>query len=56
MIKHTFVTDWELSYSKYNPIQPPEQRFYIKERLLLPIPQTEIDTNNEMKIAQNDTY
>lgn len=56
MIKHTFVTDWELNYSKYNPIQPPEQRFYIKERLLLPIPQTEIDTNNEMKIAQNDTY
>lgn len=56
MIQHTFVTDWAKAYSKYNPIQPPEQRFYIKERLILPIPQTEIDTNNEMKIAQNDTY
>jgi len=56
MIQHTFVTDWTLNYSKYYPIQPPEQRFYIKERLLLPIPQTEIDTNNEIKIPQNDTY
>ena len=56
MIKHTFVTDWVIAYSKYNPIQPPEQRFYIKERLILPIPQTEIDTNNEIKIEQNDTY
>lgn len=54
--QHTFVTDWDLLYSKYNPIQPPEERFYIKERLLLPIPQTEIDTNNEMEIPQNDTY
>jgi hypothetical protein len=56
LIQHTFVTDWELMYSKYNPIQPPEQRFFIKERLLLPIPQTEIDTNNEVVISQNETY
>lgn len=56
MIQHTFVTDWTLNYSKYYPIQPPEQRFYVKERLLLPIPQTEIDTNNEIKIPQNETY
>ncbi len=56
MIQHTFVTDWVNAYSKYNPIQPPEQRFYIKERLILPIPQTEIDTNNEIKIAQNESY
>ncbi|MFT3753746.1 MAG: RagB/SusD family nutrient uptake outer membrane protein [Paludibacter sp.] len=54
--KHVFVTDWAKLYSKYNPIQPPEERFFIKERLLLPIPQTEIDTNNEMVIPQNETY
>lgn len=54
--KHTFVTDWDLLYSKYNPIQPPEERFFIKERLILPIPQTEIDTNNDFEIKQNDTY
>lgn len=56
LIQHTFVTDWELSYSNYHPIQPPEQRFYIKERLILPIPQTEIDTNDKIVITQNDTY
>jgi len=54
--KHTFETDWDILYSKYNPMQPPEERFYIKERLLLPIPQAEIDTNNEMVIPQNPSY
>jgi hypothetical protein len=56
MIQHTFVTDWELGYSKYNPIQPPEERFFIKERLILPFPQTEIDTNDKINILQIDTY
>lgn len=54
--KHVFISDWAKFYSKYNPIQPPEERFFVKERLLLPIPQTEIDTNNEMVIPQNETY
>jgi hypothetical protein len=53
---HIFVVDWTLLYSLYNPILPPESRFFKKERLLLPIPQSEIDTNNEMKITQNDDY
>lgn len=56
MKQHVFVTDWDVLYSKYNPIQPPEMRFFVKERLLLPIPQTEIDTNNEMVIPQNINY
>lgn len=56
MKKHVFVTDWELLYSKYNPIQPPDQRFFNNFRLLLPIPQSEIDTNNEMTIIQNQDY
>ncbi|MCX6327462.1 MAG: RagB/SusD family nutrient uptake outer membrane protein [Bacteroidia bacterium] len=54
--KHTFVTDWLVLYSKYNPILPPEDRFFKIERLLLPIPQAEIDTNNEIPIKQNDDY
>jgi hypothetical protein len=53
---HTFVTDWVILYSKYNPILPPEDRFFKVERLILPIPQSEIDTNNEMKITQNADY
>ncbi|MDD2798610.1 MAG: RagB/SusD family nutrient uptake outer membrane protein [Bacteroidales bacterium] len=54
--KHTFETDWLLLYADYNPLPMPEQRFYINERLLLPIPQTEIDTNNELVIPQNPGY
>lgn len=54
--KHIFVTDWTVLYSTYSPILPPEVSFFKKERLLLPIPQSEIDTNNEMKIAQNTDY
>lgn len=56
MKKHVFETDWDKLYSKYNPIQPPETRFFINARLLLPIPQSEIDTNNEMVIPQNEDY
>jgi hypothetical protein len=56
LIKHTFVTDWAVLYSKYSPILPPEQRFFKRERLILPIPQAEIDTNNEIKIEQNPDY
>jgi len=54
--KHTFETDWDILYSKFNPIQPPEVRFFIKERLLLPIPQAERDSNNELEIPQNPSY
>jgi hypothetical protein len=54
--QHVFITDWTVLYSKYNPILPPEDRFFKRERLLLPIPQAEIDTNNEIKIKQNDDY
>ena len=56
MKKHVFETDWDMLYSKYNPIQPPETRFFNNYRLLLPIPQSEIDTNNEMTIPQNQDY
>ena len=53
---HHFVTDWTLLYSKYSPILPPIESFFINDRLLLPIPQTEIDTNNEIVIKNNPSY
>jgi starch-binding outer membrane protein, SusD/RagB family len=53
---HHFTTDWALLYSKYSPILPPNESFFINDRLLLPIPQTEIDTNNEMVIKNNPSY
>lgn len=55
LIKHTFITDSVL-YSSFNPLPVPDISNYTNERLLLPIPQTEIDTNNEMKIPQNPGY
>lgn len=55
---HTFVTDWAILYSKYidSPINVPTENFFVNDRLLLPIPQTEIDTNNEMVIPNNPSY
>ena len=51
-----FVTDWTALYSKYYPIIPPTDNFFKTLRLLLPIPQQEIDTNNDMVIPQNADY
>jgi len=53
---HHFITDWTLLYSKYSPILPPIESFFVNDRLLLPIPQTEIDTNNELTIPNNPSY
>lgn len=55
LIQHTFHTD-SLLYTAFNPLPPPIEADYVKEHLLLPIPQTEIDTNNEMVVPQNDGY
>ncbi len=54
--KHHFETDWTAFYSLFNPIAPPKVSDFVNGRLLLPIPQSEIDTNNEYVIPQNDTY
>jgi hypothetical protein len=51
-----FVTDWTALYSLYTPILPPTQSNFTTNRLLLPIPQQEIDTNNKMVIPQNPSY
>lgn len=59
---HTFTpgdgktTDYDLIYSKYTIITKPDINNYINDRLLLPIPQTEITTNNIIKIPQNPSY
>jgi hypothetical protein len=53
---HTFVTDWTNLYSQYDKIPLPDETQFIRERLLLPIPQTEIDANNEIVIPQNPGY
>lgn len=53
--KHTFKTD-SILYSSFNPLPVPDVANYNNNRLLLPIPQTEIDTNNEMVIPQNSGY
>jgi hypothetical protein len=56
MYQHVFITDWDALYSKYTQIPLPRQDLFRKERLLLPIPQNEIDINNILDIPQNSTY
>jgi hypothetical protein len=51
-----FVTDFAVLYSLYNPIVPPQQSYFTTGRLLLPIPQQEIDANDKLKIRQNADY
>jgi hypothetical protein len=53
--QHTFHTD-SILYSSFNPLPVPDEANYINAHLLLPIPQTEIDTNNEIVIPQNPGY
>ena len=51
--QHTFIDYWDSFYDQYSIEQKPIESDYRTERLLLPIPQWEIDTNNEMNIPQN---
>jgi hypothetical protein len=55
LIQHTFHTD-SILYTAFNPLPVPDIANYVNAHLLLPVPQTEIDTNNEMVIPQNDGY
>lgn len=53
-----FVTDISL-YSGYKPIIPPSQEYFLTNKLLLPIPQQEIDTYNSLNsltLTQNPGY
>jgi starch-binding outer membrane protein, SusD/RagB family len=52
-----FTSDYETHYRFYPPALRPDQGNIIREwQLLLPIPQREIDTNNEIIISQNLGY
>lgn len=53
---HTFTTDWALVYSTFDPLPVPDQGNYVNNRLLLPVPQYEIDANNSVTIPQNPGY
>lgn len=53
--EHTFVTDWGIVYRNYQKIEAPVESNYINDRLILPIPQDEIDANSKL-IIQNPSY
>ncbi|MFT4092834.1 MAG: RagB/SusD family nutrient uptake outer membrane protein [Niabella sp.] len=58
MMKDHFAEEYNVYYSKTNLNISLEtlQGYVTKDKLLLPIPQKEIDTNNEIKIEQNPGY
>lgn len=57
-IRANFAQEYESHYSKYRPVVTLEdlQDYVTEGRLLLPIPQREIDTNDQIKISQNTGY
>jgi hypothetical protein len=58
-IKDHYTDEYDAHYSRYIPPTSTlaELHSYIKtDRLLLPIPQREIDTNTQLVIAQNPSY
>ncbi len=59
VIRDHFADEYEAHYSDYLPPTPTLaelQSNITQERLLLPIPQREIDTNTQLAIAQNPGY
>ncbi|MDQ8003334.1 MAG: RagB/SusD family nutrient uptake outer membrane protein [Pedobacter sp.] len=57
-IRTYFAAEYDVHYRNYRPvISLAELQGYVNQnRLLLPIPQREIDTNDELKIEQNPGY
>ena len=51
---HVFVTDWEEMYSKYTAQPLPAQSDFTTGRLLLPVPQYELNVNPS--VPQNPAY
>lgn len=51
-----FAEEFESHYRKYTLTLPQLQALVTEQRLLLPIPQREIDTNVEISIPQNSGY
>jgi starch-binding outer membrane protein, SusD/RagB family len=57
-IKNHMAKEFNLHYAQYNPVVPLNilQANVTANKLLLPIPQKEIDTNTQLVIAQNPGY
>ncbi len=57
-LKNHLAKEFKGHYDQYSPVVPLAtlQGFIITDRLLLPIPQHEIDTNSQLKIPQNPSY
>jgi starch-binding outer membrane protein, SusD/RagB family len=57
-IKNHMAKEFDRHYALYNPVVPLNvlQANVVTNRLLLPIPQREIDTNTQLVIAQNPGY
>ncbi|MBK0382350.1 RagB/SusD family nutrient uptake outer membrane protein [Pedobacter sp. SD-b] len=58
LIRAYFAEEYAVHYKNYTPTIPLAtlQGFVTEDRLLLPIPLREIDTNNQIQIAQNPSY
>lgn len=57
VMKNYFASEYSSHYSKYKPaLTLAELQANVDKRPLLPIPQREIDTNNEIAIQQNSGY
>ncbi|WP_256010096.1 RagB/SusD family nutrient uptake outer membrane protein [Desertivirga xinjiangensis] len=55
-IRNYFASEFDSHYRKYTLTLAQLQGLVTQDRLLLPIPQREIDTNTQIKIAQNSGY
>jgi hypothetical protein len=57
-MKNHFAKEFASHYSQYSPVTPLAtlQSYVTTDKLLLPIPQHEIDTNSQLVIQQNPGY
>lgn len=58
VIRNHFAQEYDVHYKNYRPVitLAELQGYVTQDRLLLPIPQREIDTNDQIKITQNLGY
>jgi len=58
VLKNHIAKEFARHYADYRPVIPLGilQAFVTREKLLLPIPQREIDTNSQLVIPQNPGY
>lgn len=58
IIRGYFAQEYDIHYANYRPVIPLAelQGYVTQDRLLLPIPQREIDTNDQIEISQNAGY